>query len=209
MTSASPLSSQPIPQPVAAVASARQLGEHSRTFAHRRTVWRKLNAKRLHLFAHGIVVSGAEEMILSFRYDAMTLFQEVVSQSVNGVQTGTFHTYTVLRPDGTKLKLPDCVNPEQWGPEIQQGLVNAQFPVAQNAIAQGDRLQFGKLTLDHNGVTTPKGTASWREIQRVDIDKGVLVLAKSGHGTNWFRIQVRKIPNFFIAYHLMRGMHQP
>lgn len=199
--------SESIPAPLAVIAAAQQLGEHRRTFAHRRTISRKLNTKRLHLFEHGIVVSDSDETSLSFRYDSMTLFQKVISQSVNGMQTGVFHTYSLLQPGGAKLTLPNCVNPEQWGPEIQQGLVNAQFPIAHDAIVRGERLQFGKLALDRNGVTTTKGTASWFEIQRVQIEQGILVLSKNG-GRTWFRLQVHKIPNFYVAYHLMRSMRQ-
>lgn len=208
-TSHTPASNSPesVPPAVTALAAARQLGAHRGTFAPRRTVWRKLNARRLHLFTHGIVVSGAEGPKAAFRYDAMTMFREAISVSVNGVRTSNSCTYTFLQPDGSKVKVDNnFAHFDQWGAEIQQGLVDAQFPAAQNTVAQGGHLRFDNLTIDRNGVTTPKGTASWFEIQRVDVDNGVLVLGKLGTRRDWYRQVVSKIPNFYVAYYLMRQL---
>ncbi|MGW1994916.1 DUF6585 family protein [Embleya sp. NPDC001921] len=179
-----------------------------RILTHTPNFSRRQAAKRLHFFERGIVVAGEEGPTDTFRYDSVTVFADVVSQQVDGSHTGTFHTYRLSRADGSLLKLTGFYeHPEQWAGLLQQGLVETQFPIARNALARGEQLRFGQLVMDRNSVTTPKGTAMWHEIHRADVENGVLVLGK-GAASSWWRMHVRRIPNFPVAFLLVRQLRR-
>jgi hypothetical protein len=161
---------------------------------------RKQAAKRLHLFEHGLLVADHAGPVDAFRWDSMSVLQEIVERYANGAYVGTVYVYTLTRHDGSILKLTHFyADPQQWGAIIQQEITRAQAPAALAALERGQTLQFGDLSVSAGGVATAKrGGVGWHEIQEVNVKNGVLFLKKSGKRLPWSNTQVSKIPNFFI-----------
>ncbi|MEW2615820.1 DUF6585 family protein [Streptomyces sp. NPDC047880] len=160
---------------------------------------RKQAARRLHLFEHGLAEVGKNGEISAFRWDSMTVLQEITERYANGVYVGTIYVYTLHRLDGTTLKVTGFYDqPERWGAALQQEITRAQLPGLLARLRQGETLTCGELSVNPGGVATTKGSLTWLEIEKVEISQGVLVLRKAGKKLPWARMPVKNIPNLFL-----------
>ncbi|GAB3175239.1 DUF6585 family protein [Streptomyces incanus] len=160
---------------------------------------RKQAARRLHLFEHGLAEVGKNGEVSVFRWDSMTVLQEITERYANGIYVGTTYVYTLYREGGTTLKVTDFyAQPERWGPVFQQEITRAQLPGLLAELEQGRPLVYGGLSVNLGGVATAKGSLTWPEIEKVEISQGVLVLRKSGKKLPWARVPVKEIPNLFL-----------
>ncbi|MFF7856919.1 DUF6585 family protein [Streptomyces sp. NPDC007904] len=160
---------------------------------------RKQAARRLHLFEHGLAEVGKNGEVCAFRWDSMTVLQEITERYANGVYVGTTYVYTLHREDGTTLKVTGFYDqPERWGPALQQEITRAQLPGPLAMMGQGETLTYGNLSVNAGGVATAKESLTWPEIEKVEISQGVLVLRKAGKKPPWARMPVKKIPNLFL-----------
>ncbi|WP_405489916.1 DUF6585 family protein [Streptomyces sp. NBC_00096] len=248
-TAAAPSAEERIPDAVASLATARNLGRHRETFLPKRLgawrmaglflfavlglacfvlpgllfVWllaqspnlsRKQAAKRIHLFEEGLVVADANGPVSGFRWDSLTVLQQITEQYANGVHVGTGYLYTLFNQDGSTVKLTNFyAEPERWGTAIQHEITRAQLPGAVAALEQGATLQFGGITVTAGGIATARrGAAHWGEIQSVEIKNGTVFVAKAGKLLAWSNTPVAKIPNFFLfltVIDTLRGAHRP
>ncbi|MGW6707753.1 DUF6585 family protein [Streptomyces sp. NPDC054956] len=161
---------------------------------------RKQAAKRIHLFEEGLVVSDATGPVSGFRWDSMTVLQEITQRYANGIYVGTTYLYTLFKQDGSKLKLTNFyADPERWGREIQREITRTQLPGVMTALEQGATLHFGDISVTSGGIATAKrGGVHWGEIQKIEVKDGVVFVAKAGKLLSWSNTRVAKIPNFFL-----------
>ncbi|MEV0239960.1 DUF6585 family protein [Streptomyces sp. NPDC050674] len=160
---------------------------------------RKQAARRLHLFEHGLAEVGKNGDISTFRWDSLTVLQQITERYANGVYVGTTYVYTLHRQDGTTLKVTGFYDqPECWGPALQQEITRAQLPALLARLGQGETLTCGELSVNPAGVATTRGSLTWPEIEKVEFSQGVLVLRKAGKKLPWARIPVKNIPNLFL-----------
>ncbi|POX56292.1 hypothetical protein C3489_06115 [Streptomyces sp. Ru71] len=160
---------------------------------------RRQAARRLHLFEHGLAEVGRNGEVSVFRWDSMTVLQEITERYANGVYVGTTYVYTLYREDGTTLKVTGFyAQPERWGPAIQQEITRAQLPGLLAGLERGGTLAYGELSVNLGGVATPKGSLTWPEVDSAELSQGVLVLRRAGKKLPWARIPVKKIPNLCL-----------
>lgn len=152
-------------------------------------------AKRVHFFEHGMLVVDPTRPVDVFRWDTMSVLQEIINQ--NGQ---LLYTYTLTRPDQTTVKLTNFYeHPRLWGHIIQQEITNAQLPPALAAGERGQPLQFGDITLTVHGVATAKrAMVAWHDIQELSVRNGWVFLRKAGKTLSWSSTPIAKIPNFFL-----------
>ncbi|MFE9927248.1 DUF6585 family protein [Streptomyces sp. NPDC005774] len=160
---------------------------------------RKQAARRLHLFEHGLAEVGKNGEVSVFRWDSMTVLQEITERYANGIYVGTTYVYTLYREHGTPLKVTEFyAQPERWGPAFQQEITRTQMPRLLATLQQGQTLAYGGISVNLSGVATTKGSLTWPEIEKVEISQGTLVLRKSGKKLPWARVPVKEIPNLFL-----------
>lgn len=161
---------------------------------------RKQAAKRIHLFEEGLIVADGTGPVSAFRWDSMTVLQQITERYANGVHVGTGYLYTLFRPDGSAVKLTEFyADPERWGAAIQREITRTQLPGAITALEQGATLSFGDISMTLGGIATPKrGGVHWGEIQKIEIKNGIVFVAKAGKLLAWSNTPVAKIPNFFL-----------
>ncbi|AWZ06975.1 MULTISPECIES: DUF6585 family protein [unclassified Streptomyces] len=161
---------------------------------------RKQAAKRIHLFEDGLIVADGTGPVSGFRWDSMTVLQQITRRYANGVYVGTSYVYTLFRQDGSPVKLTNFyADPDRWGTAIQNEITRAQLPGAITALEQGATLHFGDISLTRDGIATAKrGGLHWGEIQKIEIKDGAVFVAKAGKLLSWSNTPVAKIPNFFL-----------
>jgi hypothetical protein len=157
-------------------------------------------ARRLHFFEHGLIETAKDGTPAAFRWDSMMALQEITERYANGIYVGTTYVYTLHAKDGTSRKLTNFyAEPERWGPFIQQEITNFQLPGLLARLGQGETLRFGDLSVSRGGIATAKsGSATWAEIEGLQIKNGALFLRKGGKTRSWSTKAVKDIPNFFL-----------
>ncbi|GAB0108674.1 hypothetical protein JMUB6875_77100 [Nocardia sp. JMUB6875] len=66
------------------------------------------------------------------------------------------------------------------------------------ALARGESLTFGVLTLDATGLRSPKGDLTWSEVESVKVDQGAIVISKR---EKWWPLAfpVTKVPHAVLV----------
>ncbi|MEU1618553.1 DUF6585 family protein [Streptomyces sp. NPDC005722] len=166
---------------------------------------RKAAARRLHFYEFGLVEIDHAGVPAAFRWDSMTVLQEITESYVNGIHVATGYRYTLHKGDGTVRKILNFyAEPERWGPFIQQEVAGFQLPGMLRMLAEGGTLTFGDIAVNRTGVATPRrGAVTWQEIEGVRVSDGVLVLKKAGKSLSWSSKKVKDIPNFLLFLSLV------
>jgi hypothetical protein len=168
-------------------------------------------ARRLEIFENGLIETAKDGTPAAFRWDSMTALQAITERYANGIYVGTTYVYTLHAMDGTVRKVTDFyAEPERWGPYIQQEITRFQLPGLLDRLDQGETLRFGNLSVNRGGIATAKsGSATWAEIEQIQIRNGVLFLRKSGQKLrSWSTQAVKDVPNFFLFLALVDRIRQ-
>jgi hypothetical protein len=57
-------------------------------------------------------------------------------------------------------------------------------------------------------ATTKRGAVQWSEIQKIEVQNGVVFLSKAGKRLAWSNTPVAKIPNFFLFLTVVDHLRQ-
>ena len=71
------------------------------------------------------------------------------------------------------------------GNAIISGSANGLFPGYAQALQQGQRLTFGPLAIDPNGIYSGNKSLRWDEIKGIRIHQGTVSVKKEGGWFNW------------------------
>jgi len=193
-----------LPDEVAAIAARAGLGQCTAVFGSL-TVTMKPGEARLFFFEHGLVAFDPRKEAFVTRWDEV-----VVTQSVSQTTT-PFHSFALTNRDGRKIKLDSMTYPQVqvWGKAINENVLRARFPAALAAVEKGETLWFGPVGISAQGVTAPRRLGfnlalSWPEVALLRVSEGYLCFQhaeKVGLGS---RIEVRKIPDFYVCFALMQ-----
>jgi hypothetical protein len=135
------------------------------------------------------------------------VWQAVTRHYRNGVYTGTTHVYTIRAQDGTRVVLDDKLDKvEDLGNAVQDGASRALYPRYVAALNGGQRITFGPLAIDRQGIYTANKSLMWNEIKAIKIERGNISVKKEGGWFNWASASVPQIPNFFVFYSLIKQM---
>jgi hypothetical protein len=139
------------------------------------------------------------------RWEEMELvWQSVTKHYRNGIYTGTTHLYTIQTRDGSKIALDDKLpKVEDLGNAILNTTANMLAPQYGQALQNGQRLTFGPLAMDLQGLYSGNKALTWQEIKAVKLERGTLSVKKEKGWFNWTSVTVPQIPNFYVFYHLL------
>ncbi len=132
------------------------------------------------------------------------VWQNITKHYRNGIYTGTIYLYTVQTKDKQKIVLDNKFSKiADLGNAIVTGSTSALFPRYAQALQQGQRLTFGPLAIDPQGLYAGSKSLQWSEIKGIKIQKGTISVKKEGKWLNWATATVPQIPNFLIFYNLV------
>lgn len=176
----------------------------------RRLYVRSANADAaLYLFAGGMIVIGKRARISAFRWEQMSVLQNITRHYRNGVYTGTTYRYTLNDGRGDPIVIGGAfANPEQWGPMIQESVTRAQLPAAVDAILRGETLRFGDIDINGGGLAVGRKSVSWNQIEKIEIKQGFVSVRVAGKWLSLTTRAVSQIPNFFVFLTLTERLQQ-
>jgi hypothetical protein len=158
----------------------------------------KAGAKRVDLHQHGVVLVEIQGPVAVFRFDAMSLMQQIVQRRVNGIKTGTSYLFTLTDAEGQSHKVTQFYDRiAELGQAMQTGVVQAQLEGVMNAVRAGQEVPFGPFALRQDGIATPKGLVDWDRLTKVTVQLGQVGVYVEGKRTSFASRPADQIPNLY------------
>jgi hypothetical protein len=131
----------------------------------------RVAARRVYVFQKGFIVANTPTALDVWRWaDVSTVFQKVVNANTLGVRTGTYDRITATRNDGVTFTATNFWDDQDdLRRRINVQISAALLPPMRRALAQGQAIQFGEITIDQAGVTSRGGTTGWADVEAFDI----------------------------------------
>lgn len=134
---------------------------------------------------------------------------ESVSQTfwiATGNAQGQSYTCT-LRLCGKKYAFGgDIENAHALGRIIEREITRRRIATYWHRIKEGEKLQFGPLSINKEGLSRGSKLVPWSQISQVHIFQGVIAIAKDGIPQKWPLVRTARIPNFFLFVALIHPL---
>lgn len=206
-----------------AAAERAGLGRPGQAFANTKLGfgWReKETGSLVYEFDGGLVSQEAGGRTEVFPWTRISKVTRIgTHESKNGRYALTQFVYTVTRDDGAVMELRGSyVSPERragadpesrgarfnrLGDAVSRRVSAAKLPAAREALARGEHLQFGMLTISTGGVVERKGTVAWNQIRDVRMRNGVLDIYQAGRKLALTTLTVSSVPNLPLLLALL------
>ncbi|MGV9663649.1 DUF6585 family protein [Nocardia niigatensis] len=175
------------------------LGEHRKYHLGRKI------GMRLDLYEHGAVVVLAGQQVRVVRNDTARVWQKIVRHTRNGVHTGTTHHYRVTDVRGEEMLLTEALCcPEEWGPQLVEGIASRQAAVAIDTLRAGGKLEFGPWWLTATQAGTDQKTFALQELRGFRVKSGQVII-EAGEDTRITK-SIDTFPNFLLFQFLLKQL---
>jgi hypothetical protein len=130
--------------------------------------------------------------------DVDGLWEAITNHYTNGVYTGTTHNYRI-RSRGSEVSLNDVYPTIKWlGERIRDEVSSRQFNRAINTLNEGGTVRFGRLSVSPEGLGCDGSVLPWSDVEKVEIQQGIISVRKHGKWFNWGKVTVPEVPNVFV-----------
>jgi hypothetical protein len=143
-----------------------------------------------------------------FRWDHIVDIKKNVQRNSRGRVSGL--SYTVTADHGRQLSFDHntIANADELGMHIQRQMTNNQLPEAVSACRAGETLSFGPLEANDEGIVLGDQTLPWEQVGSIELDNQRLIIKETGEQGNWARIDVSRIPNYYLFLSLGTTMSE-
>jgi hypothetical protein len=172
----------------------------------------RVAARRAYVFERGVIVADrparnrSNDLAVWPWVEVATVFQKVVKTNTFGAWTGTYERITATRKDGAIFTVTNFWDDhDDLRRRINVQVTAALLPPMRRAIASGQAVQFGGVTIDRAGVTTRAGTTSWSDVETFDIVGTSFRIMRRGGG-RLGGVSVADVPNPSLLYALAKEL---
>ena len=166
--------------------------------------------QRVIVYREGLLFEVGEQREAFAWSEIESVWQEITTTYVNGVNAGTTHSYKLRLRKGRERKVDNAIKDIQHlGNIIQKEVTEHLLPQAIKAFNAGETVRFGNLEVSRNGLGNGKTVLSWNEIKQVRIESGQLMINKSGKWLPWSSTEISKISNVFVLCRLIEEILHP
>ena len=133
-----------------------------------------------------------------FRWDHITDIKKNVQRNSRGRVSGL--SYTVTADHGRQLSFDHntIANADELGMHIQRQVANHKLPEAVSACRAGETLSFGPLSANDEGIARGDETLPWERVGSIELNNQRLIIKEVGEKGNWARIDVSRVPNYYL-----------
>lgn len=167
---------------------------------------------RLDLYEYGLVAVFRRRARVG-RYDSMRLKRSVVALVKDPVPNQITYAYSFADRTGRPVVLRHVIeHPEQWGEEIENAVTAAQLPLAEAALAAGERVEFEYFWMTAAQVGAGKKSVPWSEVDEIRVRDGKVSVRVAGGSRPLESLPSEMIPNFTVFRTLadrLRAAHRP
>jgi hypothetical protein len=149
---------------------------------------------RLYVYTNGLL------WVRGKRYEAARWEQiESITRRKGQSRYGSDLTCTIRLVDGRTLKISDTLKAiEQLAMIIQNEFRKVRLPLAIAAFERGEPVTFGKVQVDHMGLSNGKELIPWDQIDNMAIKQGLVVAQKNGRPIKWSKVKESETPNLYV-----------
>jgi hypothetical protein len=160
------------------------------------------------VFQNGFAYHGRKGMRTWLWQDVVSLLVGVTRHYTFGFYTSTSHSYIVELKSGDRLVLNDSISRVE---ELIKWIGEKTFPDLFSQASQlynsGEKLVFGKVSLDTDGLRIGEKEYSWDQIERTSLHQGTLKITGTGDAhLKEVRVPVNTIPNFHILISVLNQL---
>ncbi|WP_067667079.1 DUF6585 family protein [Nocardia miyunensis] len=162
---------------------------------------------RLDLYQHGVVASDGGQVRV-VRYDSTTVRRKIVHAAKDPAAEDVSYRYTIMDTDGEPVVLRHGIEcPRQWGAQIEQGILDAQLPVAQAALDAGARLEFAPMWLTSAELGAGSESVPWSQVGDLAVVGGWLSVRVRGRAQPLESLPLCLMPNYMVFRALAERLH--
>lgn len=156
---------------------------------------------RVYVFTNGFInARGRQGEVI--RWDQIQAIWEKVIRSSYG--RGNLFTYTVQRNDGKIFKQGSPLQQSRdMGLSMMREVVKVHLPLAKTAYQAGQRLSFGPINVDMQGLSNGKETVPWNQIGRLVVKNGAVLIEQNGRQLKWSTVKSADVPNLSVLMSLV------
>lgn len=128
------------------------------------------------------------------------VWQKIVRRTYNGIYAGTYHVYTAAPASGPRVVLDSRLisGVEKLGAVLVRESAAHLLPRYTSAFERGERLSFGSLGLDKEGIYRGRRSLPWAAVRSVSVARGYLGVYQTGKWLAFCRVRVADLPNFVV-----------
>lgn len=157
------------------------------------------------VYEHGLALTDYTGL-RQIRWEAVdSVWQSVTKHYRNGSYTHTTYVYTVQTNTGQKLRFDSkLAQIEALGQTLQRQISAILLPRYAQALNSGQRLNFGPLALDREGLYVGNKSLPWPEIEAIKIQNGAIAIKKAAGGRlHQAPVSLAQVPNFWVFYEIV------
>jgi hypothetical protein len=160
------------------------------------------------VYERGVALSDPRGLRHFSWEDVGEVLQSITNVYRNGSLSQTRYVYTVRTHNGQTFTFDNrFVHIKELGEAIQSNVTALVLPRYVQALNDGQRLAFGPVSIDRQGLSTRQKSLSWDEIKAVKLHNGIMTVEQaSGNGRNWAAIDVAKLPNLWAFCQILASL---
>jgi hypothetical protein len=157
-----------------------------------------------YLFDGGLVHTSSAGA-RAFAFTEVEVLRDVRT-TISTYSSSTTHRFTLTRTDGARVVLDTNRFAEiaSLGPEIEARVTKARFPLAWAAVARGDSVQFGPISVDSHTLSFRGDAIPWCQITSVELYNGNVRIRRSGGRDR--SCPISSVPNVFVLAAVAEGL---
>lgn len=165
--------------------------------------WWRIRNLVVGLYQQGLAMFD-HQGLRQIRWDeAEAIWQSVTRHQRYGRTVNTTHLYTVQKNDGTQIILDDrLVDVGTLGNKVITTCSMALLPKLIGRYNSGQRVEFGPLAIDKEGIYHKNKPLPWNEVTSVDMQRGWITVRKGKR--KWANVAVAQTPNALIFWQMVK-----
>ncbi|MBF6061686.1 Hsp70 family protein [Nocardia terpenica] len=153
---------------------------------------------QLSLFEHGLVVAAGSRTTV-FRWDTVTVRQDIVQHRYYGRPTRLTYTFMLTDPSGESFRITGrFAQPDAWAKQLRQHVIEAQLPRAYADVSSGAEITFGPLRVTATTLAAHARSVHWSQVEEIRVRSGFLSVRVAGQWLSLAKIAVNAVPNYFV-----------
>ena len=162
--------------------------------------WLMRGGKVIEVYERGLARIQGKQVKLT-RWDEIdAVWQRITRYYHNGRYTGTTNVYTIQVKNGGRFSVTNIYKDiEALGQIIQSEVTKRLLPLLAHAYQSGQTINFGKLSLNTQGLIFKDKQLPWNQIKDLKIERGYIsVKQEGGRWFNWAQVTADTVPNLFV-----------
>lgn len=158
---------------------------------------------QVYICDNGLIVVQNNTQPQAFRWETLLVWRSVTKYRTRGrgyeVTTDEVFFFTLQRDDGYKVVIDNNLSDlSLLDFHLRLNVLRARLPGYLAAYKAAQTLDFGRLTLSHQGIGNGYEVLPWASVRAIDAKNGSISIEGARSGLGWSSIPAESIPNVFV-----------